>query len=140
VCSSDLSVEPDGVRWAAGALGRVAVILWATGFRPAVAHLAPLGLRGPRGGIALDGTTVVADRRVQLVGYGPSAGAIGANRGGRLAATRVRADRGRGGRCLVGVTDSAQEPPVPAAKIASSSARPGRSTGSTSPSGPASRT
>ncbi|HEX2896216.1 MAG TPA: FAD-dependent oxidoreductase [Marmoricola sp.] len=83
-------IEPDGVRWADGAFEPVDVILWATGFRPAVSHLAPLHLRSPHGGIQLDGTTAVADRRVQLVGYGPSASTIGANRAGRPAAIAVR--------------------------------------------------
>ncbi|GAB3199476.1 NAD(P)-binding domain-containing protein [Nocardioides hungaricus] len=76
---------PDGSRWVAD------VIVWATGFRPAVAHLAPLHLRSAHGGIRLDGTTAVADRRVQLVGYGPSASTIGANRAGRVAARGVAA-------------------------------------------------
>jgi cation diffusion facilitator CzcD-associated flavoprotein CzcO len=83
------TVEPYGVRWDDGAFEQVDVILWATGFRPAVSHLAPLHLRGPLGGIALDGTTAVADPRVQLVGYGPSASTIGANRAGRSAAVAV---------------------------------------------------
>jgi cation diffusion facilitator CzcD-associated flavoprotein CzcO len=83
-------IEPDGVRWADGAFEHVDVILWATGFRPAVSHLAPLHLRSPRGGIQLAGTTAVADPRVQLVGYGPSASTIGANRAGRAAAIAVR--------------------------------------------------
>ena len=65
------------------------VILWATGFRPAIDHLAPLHLRSPHGGIQLDGTTAVIDPRVQLVGYGPSASTIGANRAGRAAARGV---------------------------------------------------
>ena len=82
-------VEPDGVRWADGTFEPADAILWATGFRPAVAHLAPLGLRSPRGGIQLDGTTAVLDPRVQLVGYGPSASTIGANRAGRVAARGV---------------------------------------------------
>ncbi len=60
-------------------------ILWATGFRAALDHLAPLGLRGAGGGIVMDGTQVVSDPRVQLVGYGPSASTIGANRAGREA-------------------------------------------------------
>lgn len=84
------SVEPDGVRWDDGTFEPVEAIVWATGFRPAVAHLAPLHLRSPHGGIQLDGTTAVADPRVQLVGYGPSASTIGANRAGRVAARRVR--------------------------------------------------
>lgn len=67
----------------------VASRLWATGFRPDVGHLAPLGLRTAEGGIQLDGTTVVRDPRVQLVGYGPSASTIGANRAGRVAARGV---------------------------------------------------
>jgi len=82
-------IEPTGVRWADGSFEPVDVILWATGFRPDVAHLAPLHLRSPLGGIQLDGTTAVADPRVQLVGYGPSASTIGANRAGRAAAVAV---------------------------------------------------
>ena len=82
-------IEADGVRWADGSFEPVDVILWATGFRPATGHLAPLGLRSSNGGIQLDGTTAVADPRVQLVGYGPSASTIGANRAGRAAAVAV---------------------------------------------------
>jgi NAD(P)H-nitrite reductase large subunit len=77
------------VRFADGTFEPADVILWATGFRPAVTHLAPLHLRSERGGIQLDGTTAVADPRVQLVGYGPSASTIGANRAGRVAARGV---------------------------------------------------
>jgi cation diffusion facilitator CzcD-associated flavoprotein CzcO len=82
-------IEPDGVRMPDGELWPTDVILWATGFRPAVSHLAPLHLRSEHGGIQLDGTTAVADPRVQLVGYGPSASTIGANRAGRVAARGV---------------------------------------------------
>ena len=82
-------IEPGGVRWSDGSFEPVDVILWATGFRPAVTHLGPLHLRSPFGGIQLDGTTAVADPRVQLVGYGPSASTIGANRAGRAAAAAV---------------------------------------------------
>ncbi|MCE5289809.1 MAG: NAD(P)/FAD-dependent oxidoreductase [Nocardiaceae bacterium] len=90
-------IEPDGVRWASGEFEKVDVILWATGFRPAVDHLAPLGLRSSEGGIALRPTghdvqtavTAAQDPRVQLVGYGPSASTIGGNRAGRAAATAV---------------------------------------------------
>jgi hypothetical protein len=91
-------IEPDGVRWADGSFERADVILWATGFRPAVGHLAPLHLRSEHGGIALlqsgadvqTATTAVNDARVQLVGYGPSASTIGGNRAGRAAAVAVR--------------------------------------------------
>ncbi|MEU6997982.1 FAD-dependent oxidoreductase [Nonomuraea sp. NPDC046570] len=65
-------------------------IVWATGFRSALDHLAPLRLRAPGGGIPVDGTQVVAEPRLQVVGYGPSASTIGANRAGRAAAQAVR--------------------------------------------------
>jgi cation diffusion facilitator CzcD-associated flavoprotein CzcO len=90
-------IEPGGVRWPDGRFEPVDAILWATGFRPAVDHLAPLGLRSPEGGIALvpvpgnvqGATTAVRDPRVQLVGYGPSASTLGASRAGRQAALAV---------------------------------------------------
>ena len=85
-----VAVEPRGVRFADATFEPAAAILWATGFRPAVQHLAPLRLRSPHGGIQLDGTTAVADGRVQLVGYGPSASTIGANRAGQAAARQLR--------------------------------------------------
>ena len=85
------AIEPDGVRMPDGSLWPADTILWATGFRPAINHLGPLRLRSPYGGITLDGTTAVADPRVQLVGYGPSASTIGANRAGRVAARGVAA-------------------------------------------------
>jgi cation diffusion facilitator CzcD-associated flavoprotein CzcO len=78
-------LTPDGVAWSDGRFLRADVVLWATGFRPALEHLAPLHLRGPGGGIAMDGTRVVAEPRLHLVGYGPSASTIGANRAGPAA-------------------------------------------------------
>jgi cation diffusion facilitator CzcD-associated flavoprotein CzcO len=84
-------VTPGGVRWRDGTSLSADVILWATGFRPAIDHLAPLGLRAPGGGILMDGTRVVAEPRLQLVGYGPSASTVGANRAGRAAARGVHA-------------------------------------------------
>ena len=82
-------IEPNGVRWSDGSFEEIDVILWATGYRPSVGHLGPLHLRSRHGGIQLNGTTAVADQRVQLVGYGPSASTIGANRAGRAAAVAV---------------------------------------------------
>jgi cation diffusion facilitator CzcD-associated flavoprotein CzcO len=87
------SIEPDGVRWADGRFEPADVIIWATGFRPSVGHLAPLRLREESGGIRLIArldqhtpTTAARDHRIQFVGYGPSASTIGANRAGRVAA------------------------------------------------------
>ena len=94
-------IVPDGVEWdhpdEAGdgwvtgpAHVPARTLLWATGFRASLDHLAPLGLRAPGGGIVMDGTQVVADPRVQLVGYGPSASTVGANRAGREAVRNLR--------------------------------------------------
>ncbi len=83
------AIEPGGVRLADGGFLAADVILWATGFRPELEHLAPLHLRAPGGGIVMDGTQVAAEPRVHLVGYGPSSSTIGANRAGRAAVTAV---------------------------------------------------
>jgi cation diffusion facilitator CzcD-associated flavoprotein CzcO len=83
------AIEPDGIRMADGSFQPADVIMWATGFRQAIDHLAPLRLLGDLGGIAMDGTAVAADRRIHLIGYGPSQSTIGANRAGRAAATAV---------------------------------------------------
>jgi cation diffusion facilitator CzcD-associated flavoprotein CzcO len=78
-------ITPDGVAWDDGRRVEADAIVWATGFRPAIDHLAPLRLREPGGGIRLEGTRAAAEPRVHLVGYGPSASTIGANRAGRAA-------------------------------------------------------
>ncbi|GAB3970632.1 NAD(P)-binding domain-containing protein [Plantactinospora veratri] len=83
-------ITPDGVVWPDGSTFAADVILWCTGFRAVLDHLAPLKLRGPGGGIVMDGTRVVADDRVHLIGYGPSASTIGANRAGRSAVREIR--------------------------------------------------
>ncbi|WP_406443847.1 NAD(P)/FAD-dependent oxidoreductase [Streptomyces sp. NBC_00631] len=83
-------ITPDGVEWSDGRRVDADVILWATGFRAALEHLAPLRLREPGGGIRVEGTRAVADPRVHLVGYGPSASTIGANRAGRDAVRDIR--------------------------------------------------
>ena len=62
------------------------VVLWATGFRAALDHLAPLRVREPGGGIRMDGVRVVREPRLLLVGYGASASTLGATRAGRAAA------------------------------------------------------
>ena len=83
-------ITPDGVAWDDGGRVSADVILWATGFRAALDHLAPLRLREPGGGIRIEGTRAMADPRVHLVGYGPSASTIGANRAGRTAVADIR--------------------------------------------------
>ncbi|NXY98992.1 NAD(P)/FAD-dependent oxidoreductase [Streptomyces sp. BR123] len=109
-------ITPTGVAWADGQQVEADVILWATGFRAAVDHLAPLRLREPGGGIRLDGTRAVRDERVHLVGYGPSASTIGANRAGGAAVREIRRLLARG--TQDGAADSLdaapQEVPEPA--------------------------
>ena len=82
-------IEPGGVRLQDGGFQPVDVILWATGFRADIDHLSPLGLRGSGGGIVMDPPTVAGEPRVHLVGYGPSASTVGANRAGRVAVRRL---------------------------------------------------
>ncbi|MFB6813961.1 NAD(P)-binding domain-containing protein [Streptomyces sp. NPDC056347] len=82
-------ITPDGVAWDDGRAVEADVILWATGFRAAIDHLAPLKLREPGGGIQVEGTRAVRDPRIHLVGYGPSASTIGANRAGRAAVRAI---------------------------------------------------
>jgi cation diffusion facilitator CzcD-associated flavoprotein CzcO len=83
-------ITEDGVAWEDGRFVAADVLLWATGFRAAVQHLAPLRLRAAGGGIRMDGTQVAGEPRLHLVGYGPSASTIGANRAGQAAARRLR--------------------------------------------------
>lgn len=82
---ADGPVWTDGERWPADA------VLWATGFRAAVDHLAPLRLRTRHGGIRVLDSAALDDERVFLVGFGPSASTVGANRAGREAALGVAA-------------------------------------------------
>jgi cation diffusion facilitator CzcD-associated flavoprotein CzcO len=83
-------ITANGVTWDEGRFVRADVILWATGFRAAVGHLAPLHLRAPGEGIRMDGTHVAGEPLLHLVGYGPSASTIGANRAGQAAARHLR--------------------------------------------------
>jgi hypothetical protein len=84
-------ITPDGVAWVDGRFVPADVILWCTGWRPSLDHLAPLHLREPGGGITMDGTRVVAEPGLHLVGYGPSASTVGANRAGRAAVAEILA-------------------------------------------------
>lgn len=87
-------ITEEGVRWADGTTLKVDVILWCTGFRSSLDHLAPLMLRNENGGISMTGrlaTQVKKDPRIHLVGYGSSASTIGANRAGGAAARELTA-------------------------------------------------
>lgn len=77
---------PEGVDFADDTSFVADTVLWATGFRAALDHLAPLKLREPGGGITMDGVKVSREPRLLLVGYGASASTLGASRAGRAAA------------------------------------------------------
>lgn len=79
-------LTPDGAVFGDGTTFAADAILWATGFRAAMDHLAPLKLREPGGGIVMDGVKVSREPRLLMVGYGASASTLGANRAGRAAA------------------------------------------------------
>lgn len=83
-------LTPTGVGWDDGRTVEADAVLYATGFRPSIDHLAPLRLREPGGGIRMDGTRALRDPRIHLVGYGPSASTIGAHRAGRAAVAGIR--------------------------------------------------
>ncbi|MGX7760590.1 NAD(P)-binding domain-containing protein [Streptomyces angustmyceticus] len=83
-------LTPTGVSWDDGHTVEADAVLYATGFRPSIDHLAPLRLREPGGGIRMDGTRALRDPRIHLVGYGPSASTIGAHRAGRAAVAGIR--------------------------------------------------
>ncbi|MFJ9865406.1 ArsO family NAD(P)H-dependent flavin-containing monooxygenase [Streptomyces sp. NPDC101165] len=85
---------PGGVEWADGTRAEADAIIWCTGFRPALSHLSPLQLRGPRGHIATLGTRAADEPRLHLLGYGDwtgpaSATLIGVGRPAREAAREI---------------------------------------------------
>ncbi|MEU2263850.1 ArsO family NAD(P)H-dependent flavin-containing monooxygenase [Streptomyces sp. NPDC019645] len=85
---------PGGVEWADGTRTEADTVIWCTGFRPALSHLAPLQLRGRRGHITTTGTRAVDEPRLHLLGYGDWTGAasatlIGVGRPARDAAREI---------------------------------------------------
>lgn len=82
------ALTADGVDFADGTHEAVDAILWATGFRASLSHLAPLGVRERSGGVLMadDDVSVLKAPGLFLVGYGRSASTLGATRAGRRAA------------------------------------------------------
>jgi cation diffusion facilitator CzcD-associated flavoprotein CzcO len=83
------TIEPEGIRWSNGAYQHADAIIWATGFRPELRHLAPLKLREKAGGVIVGQGASWRNQRVFFAGYGPTASTIGANRAGRTIARQV---------------------------------------------------
>ncbi|WP_449061208.1 ArsO family NAD(P)H-dependent flavin-containing monooxygenase [Planomonospora algeriensis] len=87
-------LTPTGVAWADGTALACDAVIWCTGFRPALTHLAPLRLRGPGGTIPTDGTRALGELRLHLLGYGDwtgpaSATLIGAGRSAKAMVTEI---------------------------------------------------
>ncbi|MFJ9931615.1 ArsO family NAD(P)H-dependent flavin-containing monooxygenase [Streptomyces virginiae] len=83
-----------GAVWADGTRAEADAVIWCTGFRPALAHLAPMRLRGTRGHIETVGTRAADEARLHLLGYGDwtgpaSATLIGVGRPARDAARQI---------------------------------------------------
>ncbi len=84
----------DGARWDDGSRSGADAVIWCPGFRPALSHLAPLNLRGPRGHMPTGGTRALGEPRLHLLGHGDwtgpaSATFIGVGRPARDAARAI---------------------------------------------------
>lgn len=85
---------PAGVVWADGTQAQVDVVIWCTGFRPALAHLATLEVLNEQGTVDVEGTRSLEEPRLWLVGYGEWTGAasatlIGVTRTARSTAAEI---------------------------------------------------
>ncbi|MEU0204315.1 MULTISPECIES: ArsO family NAD(P)H-dependent flavin-containing monooxygenase [unclassified Streptomyces] len=83
-----------GAQWDNGSHTDADAVIWCTGFRPALAHLAALNLRRAHGHIPIDGTRALGEPRLHLLGYGDwtgpaSATLIGVGRTAREAVREV---------------------------------------------------
>lgn len=90
---------PDGVLWPDGRQSAVDAVIWATGFRPALEHLRPLGVVDAAGRVAVRGTRALAEPRLWLLGYGEwtgfaSATLIGVGRSARATVEEIVAALG----------------------------------------------
>ena len=68
----------DGVVWPNGAETAVDAVIWCTGFKPALEHLASLQLINDQGRVDVEGTRAVHEPKLWLVGYGEWTGSASA--------------------------------------------------------------
>ena len=85
-----------GVVWSDGKQERIDVVIWCTGFRPALAHLGALDVVEPDGRVVVNGTRSVKRPNLWLVGYGDWTGAasatlIGVTRTARSTVVEIQA-------------------------------------------------
>ncbi|MBO1537295.1 ArsO family NAD(P)H-dependent flavin-containing monooxygenase [Pseudomonas sp. OA65] len=86
----------NGVIWTDGRESAVDVVIWCTGFRPALQHLEALGVLNNEGRVVVEGTRSMQEPRLWLVGYGEwtgsaSATLIGVTRTARSTANEIAA-------------------------------------------------
>ncbi|MCQ4260470.1 ArsO family NAD(P)H-dependent flavin-containing monooxygenase [Stutzerimonas stutzeri] len=84
----------NGVEWDDGQLEAVDVVIWCTGFRPALGHLKGLGVIEPDGKVAVENGRSVKQPNLWLMGYGDwtgpaSATLIGVTRYARNAVEQI---------------------------------------------------
>ncbi|CAL9611286.1 putative oxidoreductase CzcO [Nocardiopsis dassonvillei] len=94
-------LTPSGALWADGTAADFDAVLWCTGFRPVLDHLAPLGVTDARGRIPVTGTRSRAEPGLHLLGYGDwtgpaSATLIGAGRTAKAAVAEIARSLGNG--------------------------------------------
>lgn len=93
-------LTPRGVAWADGTGFECDAVLWCTGFRPALDHLEPLGVRGADGRIVMEGRRAAAEPRLHPLGYGEwtgpaSATIIGVGRAAKATVAEIAESLGR---------------------------------------------
>jgi len=91
------SFKEDGVRWADGSSEAVDAVIFATGFRPALAPLVPLVTPDARGRLPMDGLRAAAHPLLFPLGYGDwtgfaSATLVGVGRSARAIAEAIERD------------------------------------------------
>lgn len=74
--------EPGGVVWPDGTRSPVDAVIWCTGFRPELSHLAPLGVVDANGRVAVEDGRSTREPRLWLLGYGDWTGAASATLAG----------------------------------------------------------
>jgi cation diffusion facilitator CzcD-associated flavoprotein CzcO len=86
---SFMRLEPDAAIWPDGTRLEADAIIWCTGFRPALDHLAPLGLVGADGRLLVGAHgRAVGEPRLWLLGYGDWTGTASATLAGITRAAR----------------------------------------------------
>lgn len=83
------SMTPTGVVTRDGDEIPVDAVIWATGFRPEIAHLRPLDIASALGGVVVEDGRVPSEPGLFLAGYGPQASTLSSNRAARVTAKAI---------------------------------------------------